>query len=291
MSATASPFVEVGGWEIIPEVAPKPIADDLFAEPVVDVDEGERWAKAVIDALVSEAVLRPLLVIAVPEDFIDDGRTNVARLRVPEGLSPTAALIVELAIVPLANRRLADGERIEWSLDRLPLGRDLCARRLAEAGHPRDRSTVADALLESGHRPLKLVGQQQSWMDGHAPKSGSFVYSVVVTCRKLGDLAKRAIGRLAPPGAFTWTSSAGVGGEGRMAAYLGGLVRHAKEGNRNQGGYMLARRCIEAGLPRARAHELARTYHGRLVEKGVAAGYGLAEAGASVDSAYRYHAA
>ncbi len=154
-----------------------------------------------------EATYRPGRVRVVEHQDQDQASDDVAELTLPEYVSEPARQVAHV-VATIATARLASGGSLDFALQKLAAGRDLIARQLAAYADldgtttAYDRKTVARALQELVDlEVLRRVGQLNEWHDEEegAPRRGAYVYALNVTCRKLGQLARRTTAEASRP--------------------------------------------------------------------------------------------
>jgi hypothetical protein len=240
-------------------------------------------------SIAERATVRPSFMFLLsehePDEVSDLG--NVATWRIPDRASANAKLVAK-AIMIILNERLTARWSLTYILRTGALGRDIIARTLERIGQPKDRKTVAlclKELVELGC--LDKVGQLPDWVDPSEPtaakvnKSGAFIYSIAITIRELGRLALEAL--------ISNAALGGIAGRDRVQRALKGAVKNAHEGNRNSGGYFLARRCIDGGLTEHEAAKILISYCDKVGQSTPRAcpRYTRREAMVTVRSAYR----
>jgi hypothetical protein len=187
---------------------------------------------------------------------------DYASLPVPETALPSDRLVAR-AIARIASKRLQAGWSLQYALRSAALGSRQVHAELTDAGHKLDLGTVKNALKRlSNTVTLDRVGQLDDWCDAKAEhrtvrsskgtvyvedpveKSGAYLYTLNVIYRQLGDIAAFARATLRP-NVGAWVNCSPTR---RVQTWCAGLIRNARQGNRNSGGYLLACRCITAGL-------------------------------------------
>ena len=260
--------------------------NDKLIERIAQEDPAVTAAS--MDALVYS--LRPRRIVASTTAGEGVSARDTAVFPLPEDLTRPERVVAEY-LAERTTQRLQDGWSLEYALRRAAFGRDMVRRGLAAEGIFYDRKTVARALNGLVQRGvLRLAGQLDDWSDPRADgtvepvlKSGAYLYTLTIDLYELGAFASAWL---------LYAIDAALGGmtltTRHVKAWLRGLISHAHEGNRSMGGYILARRCIDAGLTEGEAVLLMAAY-----QKAVPVGsrpYTRREAMATLRSAYRRNA-
>jgi hypothetical protein len=241
-------------------------------------------------ASADDATLRPVGLVALSESTPAAPSVGplgeVALWRIPDSASATARWVAD-AVTVITTRRLLTGWSLSYCFRTAALGRDIIAAQLKALGHPMDRKTVAAALVELTELGcLDRVGQLADWVDPSEPtaakvnKSGSFVYSLRVTMRRIGDFVVDAL--TAAVSKEAWGNSP----EARVRRCLKWAIKTARPGNRNAIGARLALRCSYFGLDSAKARAAMVEYQALVDQTGHE--YEWDEAARTLRSAYRW---
>ena len=105
---------------------------------------------------------------------------------------------------------------------------------------------------------LERVRQLNEWRnDQDAPRRGVYVYSLDVSCRKLGQLARQAKAKASRP---LCAAVRGMDLPRRLLGCLSAAIQDAQPGDRNNFGHWLTCRCTDAGLSEGETIKVMEVY-------------------------------